>query len=620
MLRPLTNLGLIGVALLGLIGVALFGLGCTGTIDAGPPDPNQPPGMGNPGPGNPGPGTPGPGNPGPGNPGPGNPGPGNPGPGPGNPGPGPGMGPGGRPLPSDAMSVPGVAPLRRLTRFEYENTLRDLLGAQVVPTMRIAGFSADQESEKSGFLRGGAITAPPDAREFMMAAEDVAAAVLPRLPSLLPCNPVPAAAADQDACADRFLAGFGRRAYRRPLTTAELDDLKAVYRAQKGPAIGANFQQALANVMGAMLQSPYFLYRWELGPTAPIKDGALVKFNQHELASRLSYYFWASMPDDKLFQAADMNQLSTPDQVAAEARRLLADPRAKDALNDFTIQWLQIGLLSDLPKDPTVTDYNPMVSAAMSRETREFVASIFQGPKADGKLETLLTSPSSIIDSQLAKIYGVTVSGTGMQPVTFNPMQRAGILTQATFLTSKADAIDSHPIKRGDVIWNRLLCVHLEVPANIMIPPLPEPKPGQTTRERTAAHGEALCATCHKLIDPVGFAFENYDTIGKWRTVEEGKPIDATGTFPLGANMITFKNAVELLPQIAKSQEARDCQVSMWTRYALKRHEVPTEEASLAVVREAFKQSNYDLRELLVALTRTRTFTHRKPSIGEVLP
>jgi hypothetical protein len=326
------------------------------------------------------------------------------------------------------------------------------------------------------------------------------------------------------------------------------------------------------------------------------------------------------MPDDKLFASADAGKLTTPDQVATEARRMLSDPKARIALNDFHIQWLRIGALGDLPKDPSLTDYSPEVAQSMLKETQEFVANLYQGPNSDGKLETLLTSPASFIDGNLAKIYGVkNIQGANMQPASFDPAQRAGLLTQGTFLTAKADAIDSHPIKRGDTVLESLLCMKLEVPGNITVPPLPEPKQGQTTRERVSVHSSAPCATCHVLIDPVGFSFENYDAIGRFRTMEEGKQVDASGSFSVGKDTVKFKNVLELLPALARSQEVRDCMVNQWWRYALRRQEQQSEDPSIKLVREAFRLSGNDLRELLVAFTRTRAFSHRQPSPDEVL-
>ena len=594
MLQPFTRLG--------LTGLCLFGLACTGAISRGDQSSSSGPGNAGPGKGNSSPGNSGGGAQDPAVTNPPN-----------------AVNPMG--LPSDDATVPGVAPLRRLTKLEYRNTVRDLLGLDSLPDAQIDAFSADQDSAASGFLRGAAVTAAPDARGILQAAEELGKAALGRMGELLPCSPLPTAAAEQDACADEFIAGFGRRAYRRPLTDAEVDELKALYRAQRQMDIAADFTQAVANVVSAMLQSPYFLYRWELGPNAPIRDGDLIRFNEHEMASRLSYLFWASMPDDQLFEAADSGKLGTPDGVAAEARRLLASPKAGAALTDFHLQWLNMVGLEDMPKDASLSDYTPEVGKSMVKETEAFVASVYQGAQADGKFETLLTSNRSFADANLAKIYGLSnVSGTGMQPVELDPAQRAGLFTQGTFLATKADAIESHPIKRGDTALAHLLCIKLEIPADIDVPPLPEPMAGQTTRERVAQHSEAACATCHKLIDPLGFAFEHYDAIGKYRTEDAGKPVDASGTLSLGNATVTFKNAVELMPQLAKSEEARDCMATHWWRYAMRRQDLASEKPSLELVAEAFKQSGYDLREMLVALTRTRSFSHRKPSAGEVMP
>src|SRR5439155_13610397 len=173
-------------------------------------------------------------------------------------------------------------------------------------------------------VAGGAVDTAEDVRVFLQAAEDLAGQALQKMPALLPCNPLPAAAADQDACADKFLAGFARRAYRRPLLPAEVADLSATYRAQRQPGIDAGFPQAIANMIAAVLQSPYFLYRREIGPNAPVREGALIRYTPYEVASQLSYTLWATMPDEALFHAADGNQLSTPDQIAGQARRLLA--------------------------------------------------------------------------------------------------------------------------------------------------------------------------------------------------------------------------------------------------------------------------------------------------------
>ena len=348
-----------------------------------------------------------------------------------------------------------------------------------------------------------------------------------------------------------------------------------------------------------------------------------MRFNQHEIASRLSYLFWASMPDDKLFAAADGGKLGSADQIAAEARRLLADPKARDAPDRLPPALAEHGRPGRHAQGPVahrlLAGDGPGDAEGDARVRRQRVPGP-QGRRQAGDPAHL--DQRRFVDATLAKIYGIKERDQrrSSRRSTFDAAQRAGLFTQATFLTAKADALDSHPIKRGDAVLSKLLCMHLEVPANIMVPPLPEPKPGQTTRERVSVHSEAACATCHKLIDPLGFAFENYDAIGRYRTHRGGQAGRRQRAPSRSAPAtVTFKNAVELMPQLAKSQEVRDCMVTQWWRYALRRQELATEEPSLKLVREAFKLSGYDLRELLVAFTRTRTFSHRMPSPDEVL-
>jgi hypothetical protein len=322
------------------------------------------------------------------------------------------------------------------------------------------------------------------------------------------------------------------------------------------------------------------------------------------------------MPDDALFAAAKDGKLNSPDDIATQARRLLGSDRAKVGIQDFFVQWLELQNLSDLAKAPDFTLFTPDLVAAMNQETRDFVNSLFFGSGATGKLEVLLTSPTSVIDANLAKLYGVTFNGTGTKPTDLGATKRAGIFTQAGFLTAKAEPDVTHPVKRGDAVLRRVLCQELVIPADLVVPTLPEPKPGQTTRERYSVHHDLACATCHKLIDPVGFSFEHYDPIGAWRDTEEMKQIDATGTFTLSTGDIKFDGAVELMKQLAKSPEATQCMATQWLRYSMRRRELTSEDPSLKVLQASM--SGGDMRALMVAATKARTFTHRAPSPGEV--
>jgi hypothetical protein len=446
---------------------------------------------------------------------------------------------------------------------------------------------------------------------------------MPKLASLLPCKPLPTAAGEQEACANKFIADFGQRAYRRPLSPREIELGQTLYKVQRSAEVGASFQEAMGALIAGFIQAPQFLYHWELGPSAPIKDGNLVRYNSYEVASRLSYLLWASMPDDQLFAAAAADALRTPEQIAQQARRLLADARAKDALADFHLQWLEIGPLTATPKDETVTGFSPAIAQSMLNETREFAASLFTSSATTtaGTLEALLTSTSTVGDAAVAKIYGAQApTGPGAQVIQLNPEQRAGVLTQLSFLTAHADSGDSHPVKRGDAFLRRLLCMELEVPANIEVPPVAEPNATQSTRERFEVHSAAACATaCHQYLDPIGFAFESYDTIGSYRSMDRNKPVNTAGqlVLPSGA-ALNFKNAVDLVTQVSKLPEVQQCMTTQWMRYMMGRREVQGEQASLDVVRDLFAKSNNDLRELLVGLTRSRSFTHRSLSAGEV--
>ena len=183
-----------------------------------------------------------------------------------------------------------------------------------------------------------------------------------------------------------------------------------------------------------------------------------------------------------------------------------------------------------------------------------------------------------------------------------------------------AEAGESHPVKRGATILRRLLCTEIEPPVDMNIPQPQAPAPGLTTRQRFAMHALNPCATCHRLTDGIGFAFENYDAIGAYRTMDQGKPVDASGSVVLASGEITFKNAVELAQRLARSKEVQDCVATQWLRYFLRREELMGDQASLQSATDAFRRSSYDMRELLVALVKTRAFSYRKPSAGEVLP
>jgi hypothetical protein len=539
---------------------------------------------------------------------------------------GPTTGPEGRPNPAQpgGPTPPSATPpgtpadsagpyaLRRLTLLEYQNTVRDLLGVTLTDTDR-RGFSADQVLQ-GGYGSGAAIVTSVDSRQFLDTSAKVAGAAVGDLGKLLPAGCAAPAADAEVGCIETFVQAFGLRAFRRPVAPVEAEALLSLYKQLRGAEVGATFPEAVHDLLLAILQSPEFLYRWELDG-APIKDGNLVKFGPWEIASRLSYFLWASMPDDELFAAARSGGLDRPEQIAAQAARLLNDERAKGGLRDFHLQWLGIYGVDELEKDDSFTTYSPEVARAMLAESAAFVDAALFGAQAPGKLEALLTSSTSFVNGPLARHYGAAgVTGDASQKVELDPTQRAGILTHGSYLARHSKEADSFPIARGVHVLRQILCQEIPEP-NVELPPAPEQAAGVTTRKLYADFTSATaCQACHGRINGVGFAFENYDAVGAYRVREEGQMVDSSGTLELPSGTLTFGNGIELVKALARTPEVRDCAARNWMRFLLRRDERPEEAGSLDAIEEAFASSAYDVRELILAITKTRAFTHRNPT------
>jgi Protein of unknown function (DUF1592)/Protein of unknown function (DUF1588)/Protein of unknown function (DUF1585)/Protein of unknown function (DUF1595)/Protein of unknown function (DUF1587) len=510
-----------------------------------------------------------------------------------------------------APTAAGALELRRLSRSEYLSTARDLLGDTTVQPEQLP---QENDEQAFPFLRPGLVD-KFSAELFRDAAERLAKNAAPRLGELLPCD---AQSAGEQECARQFVTTFGLKAYRRPLTPGEIETMMALY--GRGRAeLQLDFNGAIGLIIEAMLQSPGFLYHWESGPSPSERDGEAVKLDGYALANRLSYLLWGTMPDQPLFDAAAGGQLASDAAVAAEARRMLDDPRARDTVANFFEDWLDISSILGQSKDAAVyPQFDDALKSSMREEFRRFVNGIVFDGK--GRFEDIFTETSSFVDPPLAELYGTTEpSGGGMQPVSLDPAERSGILTTAGFLAVTGAVEGSNPVRRGKVIYTRLLCGVLPPPP----PDVPTPEPvssGDTTRERFAAHTQQACAKgCHSLMDPLGFAFEHYDGIGQYRQTENGKPVDASGSVVLDSEERTFTDARELSLLLSQSDQVRSCFTKQWLRYALGRPESDEDEASLQEIEEAFADADYDVREMLVALVTSRTFRYRTPSTGEVL-
>ncbi len=523
----------------------------------------------------------------------------------------------GPPTPELCAELPvdlGGTPLRRLTREEYDATVVALLDDHSGPGQ---AFPADETL--LGFAAGGVVS-PVLVELYQAAAETLAASAKGRLDTLLDC------ATRDDACARRFVESFGERAFRRPLEAGEADELVALYASER--AAGEGFDAAIELVLAAILQAPAFVYRVELGEPG---EGPVVRLTQHEVAARLSYLLWGTMADDALREAADAGALGTPDDVEQHARRMLDDPRARDAVGRFYDEWMELSALDDIPKDETrsPTFAEERLGEALHESTRAFVDHVLW--EGDGRLETLLTSPTVFVDQRLAGLLGWTGAvGEGMTAVSLDEGERAGLLTQPGVLAINANADQSSPIYRGKLVRERVLCQNLSDPPDtlpdgtpLVIMP-PEVTDDMSTRERFAAHtDDPFCAGCHRMIDGIGFGLEEFDAVGRFRTTERVRgvdvPVDTSGlVYGMREGDVSFDGARELAELLAGSDEVHECVANQLFRFAFGRAETEADACSLASLYEAFGASGHDLRELVVAVTRTDAFSHRRTTTEEV--
>jgi hypothetical protein len=489
----------------------------------------------------------------------------------------------------------GPSPLRRLTHAEYDNSVRDLLGDTTrpakafAPDTEIGLFDNTASAQTVPQLLGDQYI--ETAAELAEGVGDVAA--------LIGCDPATA------TCVRGFAERFGRRAYRRPLTSAEVDRLVAIYDTTRA---ASDAETGVRGIVAAMLASPNFLFRPEFGGADSMLPSAK-EATPFELAGRLASLVWASVPDDALLDAAEDGMLLTREQVATQARRMLADEKAREGMANFYTQWFGLPLLDSATKDPAVyPDFDDALRAAMIEETRRFVDHVLW--EDDARLSTLLTAPYSFVNGELAELYGVSgATGSTFQRVEHNSAQRRGVMTQASMLTAFASSDESSPVKRGKWVRVRILCQDLPEPPDD-IPELSEPKEGISTRERFAMHtSDPACSGCHNLIDGLGFGLEAYDGIGKFRSMDHGVPVDSSGMVTQTRDIDgPYDGGPELALLLAQSEQVRDCAPTQWLRFALARRETQDDTCSLVALREAFAASDGDLRELMVALTQTDAF------------
>ncbi|MFN3651359.1 MAG: DUF1592 domain-containing protein [Armatimonadota bacterium] len=462
------------------------------------------------------------------------------------------------------LKDPGRVTMRRLNRVEYDNTVRDLTGLDVKPSEL---FPSDDVGY--GFDNiGDVLTISPLLMEkYLNAAEEIAdrAIVTPesrggKLPAELPESHrriITTAAApdasldDKKKAARASLAEFGRRAYRRPLQDGELDRLVKIV--ELSVKDGDSFERGMQLATQAVLVSPHFLFRVELD--GKDKDPAKARdLNGYELASRLSYFLWSTMPDDELFRLAESGTLTQPKVLEAQVRRMLAHEKAWALVENFGEQWLTLRTLKTASPDPKqFPTFNDQLRDAMLTETHMFFQSIL---KEDKSVLDFIDGNYTYLNEPLAKHYGIDfVKGDHFRKVVLTNDQRRGVLTQASILTITSNPTRTSPVKRGKWVLEQILGTPPPPPPP-NVPELEEAKEGQvlkgTLRERMEQHrADPGCASCHLRMDALGFGLENFDPIGAWREKDGEDPIDASGTLPSGEE---FKTPVELI-QILKGEK-----------------------------------------------------------------
>lgn len=498
------------------------------------------------------------------------------------------------------------APMRRLTRFEYNNTVRDWLSvtdrpADALPGEELGnGFGNDADVlGVSRLLIDGYRTLARDIG--LRLAGDTASAI-----ALSGCDP---ASVGEEACRDQFVSEFGQRAFRRPLEADETAALTEVF--STGQELGGDFSSGVRAVVEVTLQLPQFLYRVEVGEVADA-GLALGRPGAYEMASRLSYLLWGSAPDQPLLDAAAQGQLLTPEQVLAQAMRMIEDPRSRDVVRFFHRQLYGLGGLPSLERS---AEYYPSFSPGMGKlfqeETETFVDHVVWDGAGD--FQTLLTAPFSFLNGELSEFYGVAgVTGEEFVRVDLDPAERGGILTHASILSLTTPGSRTNPIVRGKWVLEKMLCYKVDDPPVGLVVKEPEPEPGLTRREQFAQHrADPSCAGCHSLLDPVGFGFENYDGVGLWRDVDNGLPIDSAGELTVTDAAGAFSTPVELAARIARSQDAKNCYVGSWLTYAYGRSESAEDACTRKALQDSFAATNGNIKQLILALTQTDAFLYR---------
>ena len=525
--------------------------------------------------------------------------------------------------PTDEIAA-APAVLHRLTEPQINNSLRALFSAP-----QLSGVRLPPEFEVHGFGNNASVRSPsPYLVESLQRDLRAITAELMSTPGpWLQC--AADGGADPTACGHATLDELGPRIFRRPLDDTERQWIHGAF---DGWLAEAGFPAAMELSLQALLQSPDFLYRVERGDPARA-SGSVIPLTDWEIAARLSLLLWNSVPDAELRRLASEGRLQERAVVRDQARRMVVDPRSREALLEFHRQWLDADEIDNIAIDDGTfyageeegedSPEIPLYRVSLGYEFDRFVLGALFGP---GTYEALLTSRQGWVSNHTASFYGVATEGPGervtgrfggideyeltLYPATFPADQRAGFLTSNTFLAVHAHPVYPSPVLRGVFVRERLLCLPTPVPPDD-VPSLDEGETAEprTNRERYEVHStNPACRGCHQSIDGIGFSFEHYDSLGRFRTEDNGYPVDASGEL-VGTDVDgPVTSGVDLAERLAISRTAHDCMVTQWYRYAMHRDEQPEDEPTLQQLRDAFWDGGGVVPNLLVDLVSSPAF------------
>ncbi|MCL4204657.1 MAG: DUF1592 domain-containing protein [Pirellulaceae bacterium] len=409
--------------------------------------------------------------------------------------------------------------------------------------------------------------------------------------------------------AREVLERFAMRAYRRPMQAAEVDRL--VHLADSVLDQGGSFEQAIQTAVAAVMVSPHFLFRIEDDSTAdaasPVRE-----LNGYELASRLSYFLWSSMPDDELFALAGRGELHNEAVLAQQVRRMIADPKSAALVENFGGQWLNLRNLDEATPDPKqFPGFDADLKHAMRRETELLFDAVM---RQDRRIPEFLIADFTFVNERLAKHYGIDgVTGEKFQQIKLPADQRVGLLTQASILTLTSNPTRTSAVKRGKWIMENILGTPPpDPPANV--PGLEETqqaKPDATLREQLVLHRQnAVCASCHIQMDELGFGFENFDPVGRWRVEDDGKPIDSAGELPSGER---FRGPIELVRILSQRERAfAEALARKKLTYALGRGLQYYDQCAVEAIVQRMEQNDFRFSSLVLGIVTSEPFRMRR--------